>query len=129
MTRGTDTCGCMLDRAGDSNELFRFSTTALQWEQLDAGLVWGSPPSARTGHTMAAVGSDIFVFGGSTGSAGSNELFRFSTTTLQWEQLDGSRVSGSPPSERQSHAMVAVGSDLYIFGGWTVSGEEARCAC
>ena len=25
----------MLDRAGRSNELFRFSTTALQWEQLD----------------------------------------------------------------------------------------------
>ena len=76
MTRGPDTCVCMLDRAEYSNELFRFSTTALQWEQLDAALVSGSPPSAREEHTMAAVGSDIFV-----------------------------------------------------FGGWTYSGEEARCAC
>jgi hypothetical protein len=59
----------------------------------------------------------------------SNELFRFSTTTLQWEQLDVSRVSGSPPSGRYDHAMAAVGSDLYIFGGWTDFGEEARCAC
>jgi hypothetical protein len=25
---------CMLDRAGYSNELFRFSTTKMQWEQL-----------------------------------------------------------------------------------------------
>ena len=59
----------------------------------------------------------------------SNELFRFSTTTLQWEQLDVSRVSGSPPSGRYNHAMAAVGSDLYVFGGSTGSGEEARCAC
>ena len=56
----------MLDRAGLSNELFRFSTTALQWEQLDAGLVSGSPPSARNGHAMAVVGNDLIVFGGST---------------------------------------------------------------
>ena len=56
----------MVDRAGTSDEFFRFSTTALQWEVLDAGLVSGSPPSARDGHAMAAVGSDIFVFGGIT---------------------------------------------------------------
>ena len=62
-----DTRGCMLDRAGRSNELFRFSTTALQWEQLDADLVSGSPPSARGGHAMTVVGSDLIVFGGYTG--------------------------------------------------------------
>ena len=62
----------------------------------------------------------------------SNELFRFSmnsTTTFQWEQLDGTLVSGSPPSARWSPAMVAVGNDLIVFGGETYSGEEARCAC
>jgi len=59
----------------------------------------------------------------------SNELFRFSTTTLQWEQLDVSRVSGSPPIGRSGHTMAAVGSDLIMFGGTTGSGEEARCAC
>ena len=58
----------MLDRAGFSNELFRFSTTALQWEQLDAVLVSGSLPSARFYHAMAVVGSDLFVFGGDTSS-------------------------------------------------------------
>jgi len=56
----------MLDRAGNSNELFRFSTTAIEWEQLDAVLVWGFPPSARSDPAMAAVGSDLFVFGGET---------------------------------------------------------------
>ena len=59
----------------------------------------------------------------------SNDLFRFSTTALQWEQLDADLVSGSPPSARSGHAMVVVGSDLIVFGGSTDSGEEARCAC
>ena len=62
-----DTRGCMLDRAGSSNDLFRFSTTALQWEQLDGAPVSGSPPSARTNHGMVAVGSEIYLFGGYTG--------------------------------------------------------------
>jgi len=72
----------MVDRAGYSNEFFRFSTTALQWEVLDAGLVSGSPPSERYGHAMVAVGSDIVVFGGSK-----------------------------------------------VFGAQATGGEEARCAC
>ena len=55
-----------------------------------------------------------------------DDLFRFSTTTFQWEQLNGPLVSGSPPSARSSHAMTAVGSDLFIFVG---RGEEARCTC
>ena len=59
----------------------------------------------------------------------SNDLFRFSTTALQWEQLDADLVSGSPPSGRNGHAMAVVGSDLFVFGGYTDSGEEARCAC
>ena len=59
----------------------------------------------------------------------SNEVFRFSTTALQWEQLDAALVSGSPPSARAYHAMVAVGSDIFVFGGYTDAGEEARCAC
>ena len=57
-----------------------------------------------------------------------NDLFRFSTTTLHWEQLDASLVSGDPPSPRNGHGMVAVGSDFFVFGGSTEpvseSGEE-----
>jgi N-acetylneuraminic acid mutarotase len=50
----------------------------------------------------------------------SNELFRFSTTDLKWDQLDATSVSGSP----LSGGMVSVGSDLYVFGGNTTTGEE-----
>jgi hypothetical protein len=58
----------------------------------------------------------------------SNELFRFSTTDLKWEQLDATSVSGSPPSARYSHGMVSVGSDLYVLlGRITTTGEEELC--
>ena len=46
------------------DDLYRFSTTAFEWEKLDAALVSGSPPSARHNYAMAAVGSNLFLFGG-----------------------------------------------------------------
>ena len=53
--------------AGRSEELFRFSVETLTWTKLDteAG-VTGTGPSARYGHSMASVGTDIYVFGGDT---------------------------------------------------------------
>jgi hypothetical protein len=62
-------------------------------------------------------------------SSFSHELFRFSTTGLKWEELDATRVSGSPPSRRSGHGMVSVRRDIYVFGGyiWSSSGEEWLC--
>jgi hypothetical protein len=57
---------CMLDRAAVSNDFFWFSTTERKWEQLNATRVSGSPPSPRDFQGMVAVGSDLYVFGGST---------------------------------------------------------------
>jgi hypothetical protein len=64
-------------------------------------------------------------------AGGSNGLFRFSTTDLQWEQLDATRVSGSPPTAIfnygfGSNSMVSVGSDIYVFGE-SLAGEEGLC--
>ena len=50
--------------AGRSEELFRFSVETLTWTKLDtAAGVTGTGPSAWYGHSMASVGSDIYVFG------------------------------------------------------------------
>ena len=117
--------------AGD-NDLFKLDLDTKEWHVISPR---GSVrPSARWSHGMVAVGSDLYVFGGwdSRNERRSNDLFRFSTTTLQWEQLDAQQVSGSPPSARSGLGMVAVGSDIYVFGGSTDvfrdPGEEARCA-
>jgi N-acetylneuraminic acid mutarotase len=73
---------------------------------------------------MVSVGSNLYVFGGLTDTeySYSNELFRFSTTEQKWEQLNATRVSGSPPSPRSGHGMVSVGSDIHVFGGGMGSG-------
>ncbi len=64
-------------------------------------------------------------------AGGSNEFFRFSTTGQKWEQIDATRVSGSPPSQfgtsMMAVGMVSVGSDIYVFGGMAGSGEEGLC--
>ena len=88
----------MLDRAGYSNDLFRFSTTELQWEQLDADLVSGSPPSARVYHAMAVVGSDLIVFGGQTDS----------TQVRRHAALAGHRLGSCQISRQRLHRVLLL---------------------
>ena len=126
-----DTRVYMLDRAEISNELFRFSTTALQWEQLDAPVysVNGiEQVNGLSGHGMAAIGPDLYVFGYSQATY-KNELWWFSMTTLQWE-FKGEGNLDDPPSRRYLFGMATVANDLYVFGGSTGfrSGDESRCA-
>jgi N-acetylneuraminic acid mutarotase len=102
-----------------SNELFRFSTTKKQWEQLNAPQVSGSPPSAGSANGMVSVGSDLYVFVGGIEQRFLSGLFRFSTTKQQWERINVTQVSGSPPSSRNGFSMVSVGSDFYVYGGNT----------
>ena len=53
----------------------------------------------------------------------SGELFRYSTLSMEWTMLDADAgATGTSPSGRQSHAMTAVGSDIYVFGGYIGSG-------
>ena len=90
---------------------------------------------------MAAVGSLLFLFGGSQGSkvdvrnevdeykgpptlpsALPPDLWKYSTATATWELL----VTPAGPSARYDHAMAAAGADILIHGGYvgtTASGE------
>ncbi len=83
-------------------------------------------PSARAGHTMVA-GSDgaLWFFGGLTGPDNeqvfSKELFKFDIETKEWTTIT---TSGLSPSARCYHTMTAVGTDLWVHGGQTNSGED-----
>jgi len=114
---GSTDSGAPMSLPENCADMFRFSTTMIQWEQLNAPQVSGSQPSGRFSHAMVAVGRDLYLFGGSNFRGYTADLFRFSTTTKHWEQLDARQVLGSPPSARKAHGMVAVGIDLYVFGG------------
>ena len=89
--------------------------------------VWSEgKPSERRGHATAA-GPDgsLYVFGGGDGSY-NNELYKLDLDTKEWHLIT---PRGSVrPSTRFGHAMAVVGSDLFVFGGASDSGEEARCA-
>ena len=60
----------------------------------------------------------------------SDELFKYSTATMTWTQLDAEAgVTGTAPSARSGHSMTTVGEDLYVFGGDTAGeagGVEGR---
>ena len=95
------------------------------WRDATANVWAEGKPSERQGHAMAA-GPDgsLYVFGG---SGSNNELYKLDMDTKEWHLIT---PRGSVrPSARYQHAMAAVGSDIFVFGGITDQGEEARCAC
>ena len=54
-----------------SQELYKYSVEgdAMAWKKLDMSAgVTGTGPSARYGHTMTSVETDIYIFGGQTNS-------------------------------------------------------------
>ena len=54
-------------------------------------------------------------------------MFKFSTVTMEWTNLDAAAgVKGTGPSARGGHTMSAVGTDLYLFGGYRISGKCGR---
>ena len=59
----------------------------------------------------------------------SAELFKFSIVSMEWTNLDAAAgVKGTGPSVRYygGHTMSAVGTDLYLFGGYRISGKGGR---
>uniref|UniRef100_A0A8C9UHL9 Rab9 effector protein with kelch motifs n=1 Tax=Serinus canaria TaxID=9135 RepID=A0A8C9UHL9_SERCA len=80
--------------------------------------VRGEQPQPRTFHTSsAAIGARLFVFGGGDKGAEpvkDQRLHVFDTATLAWSQPE---THGDPPSPRHGHAVVAVGTKLFIHGG------------
>lgn len=49
----------------DLNDMYVLDTTTLTWKKIQGK---GSIPGPRSGHTMAAVGNKIIVFGGGSGN-------------------------------------------------------------
>ena len=95
-------------------------TNGESWEKLPMG-----PPAQ--GLAMVAVGDQVIRIGGmqaknEPGADGDlhslAEVARFNPTSGQWEQLP------PLPAERSSHDAVAVGSRIYVVGGWNLQGAN-----
>ncbi|MDH4452720.1 MAG: hypothetical protein QE570_06040 [Verrucomicrobiota bacterium] len=95
----------------------RISTaTATAWEQSANG----TPPAAHYGHKAVWTGSEMIVWGGSTGTGGtahSNTGGRFNPATNSWTAM----TTIGAPAARSGHAIVWTGSEMIVWGGYNDS--------
>lgn len=82
----------------------------------------GSSPPHRIAHAQACVGGDtVYVFGGRQGihmsEAALNDMWMWDPTNGWKEVRYNNSEANDVPEARSFHRMVAVGTDLYIFGG------------
>ena len=82
------------------------------WANVD---VLSDLPSARSGHTITTYEGELYLFGGCDLTTKCyNDLQKFNNTEYKWVQI---ATIGNPPSEREGHIAILVGSLLYIYGG------------
>jgi len=96
------------------NDLFLLKVgLQVTWERLQQ---LGVTPPARDGHSLSAVGSVLYLFGGSNYPE-SDEclegLYAYDIGTLSWELCP---TQGRQPKVLD-HSTAVVGDTLYIFGG------------
>lgn len=96
------------------NDLYILDTETLLWERAETS---GIPPSARDSHTSSSWKNKIIVLGGEDSSDSYlSDVHMLDTDTLVWKQVC---TSGQMLAPRAGHTTVALGSDLFVFGGFT----------
>ena len=79
----------------------------------------------RWGHSMVAIGTDIYIYGGygylqgrTFSPVSLNDFYKIDTFTcnIVYSNNDLSGISA-----RRGHSMVAIGTDIYIYGGESVN--------
>lgn len=105
--------------AGQSVDFFRFDTATGALDAL-------SPmPQGRQSLTLTAVNGRLYRAGGMVAKNDPDEpadlhslpeFMRYDADDATWVALP------SMPSPRSSHDAVAIGQDLYVVGGWQMSG-------
>ena len=96
-----------------SNQLFVLDLIRMKWSTVNQ--YQGTAPRGRYNHTAAAVGDEIFIFGG-RGDGGKvlrdMHVLEISKD-LKWQQAQ----RGHAPPARHGHSCDAYAGNLYFFGG------------
>jgi hypothetical protein len=92
--RACGPCAVLSPQQTLSEELFKFSIVSMEWTNLDAAAgVKGTGPSARGGHAMSAVGTDLYLFGGATGVSSYWVTVYWGGTVAAWYEIPKACVS------------------------------------
>ncbi|KXN81626.1 hypothetical protein AN958_04087 [Leucoagaricus sp. SymC.cos] len=80
----------------------------------------GDDPGPRYGHAMTMVGNSVLALHGGSICEGEDQesdasLFLFNVVSKKWLRIP---TAGRPPGFRRSHSMVAVGTTIFMFGGF-----------
>ncbi|MBC3957676.1 Kelch repeat-containing protein [Pseudomonas triticifolii] len=95
-------------------DLWVYDVAGNAWAQLTSGF------GGRYAHCAAALGGKMYVFGGhgwgnGTGSNYLLDLSVYDPATDTWKAL------ATGPAPRRSATMVAIGSKLYVYGGYNTA--------
>lgn len=107
---------------GDDLDEFFNDLSILDWKKQQWVVVQISArvsPSPRRSHGSAAIGNQIFIFGGYTKNGYTSDLWVFDVIWHSWNKVIS---SGEIPSPRSGHSLTAIGDHhLLLFGGMSDS--------
>ncbi|XP_020702488.1 RING finger protein B isoform X1 [Dendrobium catenatum] len=96
------------------NDLYILDTETLVWE---CAITSGIPPVPRDSHTCSSWKNKLIVLGGEDASdCYLSDVHMLDADTLTWRQIT---TSGQMLAPRAGHTTVALGSNLFVFGGFT----------
>eukprot|EP01110_Echinostelium_bisporum_P003033 TRINITY_DN17406_c0_g1_i1.p1 TRINITY_DN17406_c0_g1~~TRINITY_DN17406_c0_g1_i1.p1 ORF type:complete len:450 (+),score=181.89 TRINITY_DN17406_c0_g1_i1:78-1352(+) len=107
------------DGHGTNFELSVFDPFARIWTNVTRAQQKGAMPPSRTNHAAAAVGKNMYIFGGNNNNEAGQyqvlgDLSVLNTQTLTWTNA---KCTGEVPCARSGHTLTAIGKKLYLFGG------------
>ncbi|XP_047660426.1 acyl-CoA-binding domain-containing protein 6 [Tachysurus fulvidraco] len=96
--------------------VYCFDVVTLKWEKLNTGGV--ALKTLR--HSSAALGDNIYIYGGILEGTPRDDLMMFNTVSLIWTPI---KTSGTPPSARYNHTCAVVNEQIFLFGGCEADGS------
>jgi N-acetylneuraminic acid mutarotase len=86
-----------------------------------------NPPSLRVAHGAAAIGEEIYLFGGRNAEKVElGDFWKWNIRSHEWTKLS---PAFSGPTGRSYHGTVAVQDKLYVFGGCSAAGRQNDLWC
>ena len=120
--------GELVARTPLPGDLFAYDTKRRCWRRCELS---GSVMGPRLGHSMTAVGKDLYTFGGRTGvhfaDTTLGDLFQIDVESMKCSEV---HAAGAAPQPRSYHASASSSDGkLYIFGGCGAEGRLNDLHC